>query len=225
MAAMDYSVREAAGALGVSDRRIRAMIREEILPGRRSGGRWLVRRVGVELRKRRGGKPGRPLSHRNAWALVSKLSGNGWPALSAWDRSRLERKLERGSLLSLADQLGRRAEPRLFRADSRVLDDIRSDPALVRSGVSAAREYGLDVRAPGIVEAYAQRDYVDQLVYRYSLQPADVVDANVVLHVVNGPVPRSADDVAPLAAVALDLIESGDARSQRAGRELARRTR
>jgi hypothetical protein len=36
-------------------------------------------------------------------------------------------------------------------------------------------------------------------------------------------VPRTADGVAPVAAVALDLLESDDARAKRAGRELARR--
>ena len=114
---------------------------------------------------------------------------------------------------------------RLFRADPRVLDQLRSEPVLVRSGVSAAAEYGVDVRAPGVVEAYVPRDQLDALVYRYALRPAGLADANVVLHLVDGSVPRTADGVAPVAAVALDLLESGDARSQRAGRALARRRR
>ena len=95
----------------------------------------------------------------------------------------------------------------------------------MRSGVSAAVEHGVDLRAPGVLEAYVRRDQLDALVYRYALRPAAVADANLVLHLLDGSVPRTADGVAPVAAVALDLLESGDARSQRAGRELARRRR
>jgi hypothetical protein len=69
------------------------------------------------------------------------------------------------------------------------------------------------------------RDQLDALVYRYALRPAAVAEANLVLHLLDGSVPRTVDGVAPRAAVALDLLESGDARSQRAGRELARRRR
>ena len=221
----EYSVGEASRALGVSDRRVRAMIEDGVLAGRRSGGRWLIRRDDVEQRLRQRGRPGRPLSQRNAWALLSKLSGGEWPALPAWDRSRLQRKLAEGSLLSLASELRGRAELRLFRADPRVLEQIRSNPVFVRSGVSAAGEYGADLRAPGVLEAYVPRDQLDALVYRYALRPPAVADANVVLHLFDGSVPRTADGVAPVAAVALDLLESGDARSQRAGRELARRRR
>jgi excisionase family DNA binding protein len=219
----EYSVGEASRALGVSDRRVRAMIEDGVLAGRRSGGRWLIRRSEVEDRLRRRGRTGRPLSQRNAWALLSKLSGEEWPALPAWDRSRLQRKLANGSLLSLASELRGRAEPRLFRADPRVLEQIRSDRAVVRSGVSAVVEYGVDLRAPGVLEAYVSRDQVEALVYRYALRPASLADANLVLHLFDGAVPRTAEGVAPVAAVALDLLESGDARSQRAGRELARR--
>lgn len=221
----EYSVAEAARAFGVSGRRVRAMVQDGVLAGRRSGGRWLIRRDDVEQLLHRRGRPGRPMSQRNAWALLSKLSGGEWPALPAWDRSRLRRKLAEGSLLSLASELRGRAERRFFRADPRVLEQIRSDPAFVRSGVSAAVEYDVDLRAPGVVEAYVRRDQIDELVYRYALRPAAVADANTILHVFHGSVPRTADGVAPVAAVALDLLESNDARSQRAGRELARRGR
>jgi hypothetical protein len=179
----------------------------------------------VEERLRRRGRAGRPLSQRNAWALVSKLSGEEWPALPAWDRSRLQRKLAKRSLLSLASDLRARAERRLFRADPRVLDQIRAEPAFVRSGVSAAADYAVDLRAPGVAEGYIPRDQLDGLVYRYALRPAGVANANLILHLFDGSLPRKADGIAPVAAVALDLIESADGRSQRAGRELARRRR
>jgi hypothetical protein len=147
------------------------------------------------------------LGERNAWALVARLSGAEWPELSPWDRSRLKQRLAKRSLLSLADELRDRAEPHLFRGDERVLERLRDDSDIVLSGVNAAAAYGVDIRAPGVVEAYVDRDRLRDLVYRYALRPAEIAD------------------VAPVAAVALDLLESSDDRSRRAGRELARRLR
>lgn len=219
------SVGDAARALGVSDRRIRALIRAGALAGQQVGGRWLVSRAEVEQRARRRGRPGRPLGERNAWALLARLSGAEWPELTPWDRSRLKQRLGRRSLLSLADDLRDRAEPHLFRGDERVLERLGGDSDIVLSGVNAAASYGVDLRAPGVVEAYVDRDRLRDLVYRYVLRPADRADANVVLRVVEGSVLPARPGVAPVAAVALDLLESSDDRSRRAGRELARRLR
>jgi hypothetical protein len=165
------------------------------------------------------------LGARNAWALVARLSGSDWPELAPWDRSRLKQRLARRSLLSLAGDLRDRAEPRYFRGDERVLERLREDPAIVPSGASAAAAYDADIRAPGVVEAYVDRGRLRDLVYRYALRPAEIGDANVVLRVVDAAIPRAKHGVAPAAAVALDLLESPDDRSRRAGRELARRLR
>jgi excisionase family DNA binding protein len=220
-----FSVAEAARALGVSDRRIRAIIRAGALAAQHVGGRWLIRRADVEQRARRGNRPGRPLGERNAWALVARLSGAEWPELSPWDRSRLKQRLAKRSLLSLADRLRDRAELHLFRGDERVLERLLADSDIVLSGVNAAAAYGVDIRAPGVVEGYIDRDRLRDLVYRYALRPAESADVNVVLRAVDASVPRARHGVAPVAAVALDLLESSDDRSRRAGRELARRLR
>jgi excisionase family DNA binding protein len=219
------SVREAARALVVSDRRVRALIRAGSLAAQQVGGRWLLSRADIERRGRRRGRPGRPLGERNAWALLARLSGSEWPELSRWDRSRSKQRLAGRSLLSLADELRDRAEPHFFRGDERVVERLRNDPNIVLSGVNAAAHYDVDVRAPGIVEAYVGRDRLGELVYRYALRPADIADANVALRVVDGSVPRAPSGVALAAAVALDLLESPDDRSRRAGRALARRLR
>jgi hypothetical protein len=104
-----------------------------------------------------------------------------------------------------------------------VLERLRDDSDIVLSGVNAAAAYGVDIRAPGVVEGYVRRDRLRDLVYRYALRPAEGADANVVLRAVDESVPRARHGVAPVAAVALDLLESPDDRSRRAGRELARR--
>jgi hypothetical protein len=221
----EVPVAEAARALGISDRRIRAMVRTGVLRGRRFAGRWIIHGADVERRGHEGSRPGRPLSPLNAWALLQRLSSGAWPPLPAWERSRLQRKLGRRSVLSLADELRGRAQREHFRADPRILERLLGDHALVRSGVSAASEYHIDVRAPGVVEGYVPRDRLGDLVYRYALRPADPGDANVILRSVDPRVLLPGERIAPAAAVALDLLESPDPRSRRAGRELARRTR
>ena len=219
------SVAEAAHALSVSDRRVRALISAGAIAAQAVGGRWLVSRADVEQRARHRVRPGRKLGERNAWALIARLSGEQWPELSPWGRSRLKQRLAGRSLLSLVGMLRDRAESHLFRGDDRVLERLRSDPAVVLSGADAAAVYGADIRAPGLVEAYVDRDRFEDLVYRYALKPAEIADANVILRVVAGSILRARGRVAPVAAVALDLLESSDDRSRRAGRELARRLR
>lgn len=218
----ELSVAEAADALALSERRVRAMLRDGVLRGRRSGGRWLIGRGEMEQIQRRRRRPGRPLGQRKAWALLEKLSSGVWPSeLPAWDRSRLRHKAE-VPLLDVADDLRVRAERRSFRGDPRMFGSLSADPRLVRSGVSAAAAYGADIRDPGVVEGYVRRADLDAVVYRYALRAAALPEANVILHVVDGEVPRAREGVAPRAAVALDLLESGDPRAQRAGRDLAR---
>lgn len=219
------SVADAARALNVSDRRVRALIRAGALGAQRIGGRWLVSGADVEERVRHGGRPGRPLEARNAWALVARMSGNELPDLMPWERSRLKQRIGKRSLLSLADGLRDRAEPHLLHGDERVLERLRGDSDVVLSGVNAAGAYGVDIRAPGVVEAYVDRARLPDVIYRYALRPAERADANVVLRAVDESVPRTPHGVAPAAAVALDLMESPDDRSRRAGRDLARRLR
>ena len=221
----EISVGEASRELRVSDRRVRAMVAAGLLRGRRVAGRWLIRRADVERRAREHSRPGRPMSERNAWALLRRLSADEWPDLPAWDLSRLRQKLGRRSVLSLADDLRGRADLVHFRADPRVLERLLRDSDVVRSGVSASSDYRFDVRAPGIVEGYVRHDRLEDLAYRYALRPADPANANVILRAVGADVLSPAERVAPWAAVALDLVESADPRSRRAGRELARRSR
>src|SRR5437867_3462149 len=151
IAAEELSVAEAARALRVSERRVRAMLRDGVLAGRRFGRFWLVRGADVEQRSRSPSRIGRPMSERNAWAVVSRFSSGRWPALPRWDRSRLRRKVQRKSLLALAVDLWARAELKLFRADPRLLERLGAEPLFVRSGVSAAADYDVDMRAPGVL--------------------------------------------------------------------------
>jgi hypothetical protein len=95
---------------------------------------------------------------------------------------------------------------------------IAAQPGLVRTGVSAAAEQGLDIVAPGVLELYVPARTAPRLMRRYFLEPS--ASPNVVLHIVDGPWPFDpAQRVAPGLVAALDLVDAGEERSRRAGRE------
>src|SRR5688572_33036176 len=86
-----FSVAEAARALGLSERRIRALIHAGALAAQHVGGRWLVSRADVEQRARHRGRPGRPLGERNAWAR-SEERRVGKECRSRWSREKRKKK-------------------------------------------------------------------------------------------------------------------------------------
>ena len=78
--------------------------------------------------------------------------------------------------------------------------------------------------AAGVLEAYVKASMVDALIERYALDER-AERPNVILRVVADAFwPFAADaKCAPPLVVAVDLLESEDARSRRAGAELAAR--
>lgn len=92
----------------------------------------------------------------------------------------------------------------------------------MRSGVSAAREVGIDLVASDYLDAYVRPSQFGRLVRRYRLRASR--EPNVIL--------RRLPDldfgwesraVAPAAAVAIDLAEEPDPRSQEAADRALRR--
>src|SRR5688572_21571065 len=83
---MEISVVEAAAFMNVSPRRARELVRDQRIPGRQVAGVWLVDAAG--LRPSRGRLP-RPMSPRNAWALVHLFEGAELEHLAASERWRL----------------------------------------------------------------------------------------------------------------------------------------
>lgn len=218
---------EAAARLGLSLRRVEAMIKDELLDATKIGGRWFVVSGSVKRRRSTENKSGRMLSPLNAWAVVNIASGNNdkrdpiIDKLSRWSRSHFRRRLAKEGLVSLAPRLRRRARARRFRADADDVANIRKEPGLVLAGVSAAADLGIDVIAPAVVEAYIRVDKLPRLVRKYYLAEDDQ-DPNVILHVIEErdiwPFPPGCKMVSAVVA-ALDLLEADDQRSKRAALE------
>jgi hypothetical protein len=157
--------------------------------------------------------------------VLSIASGREWPEEDASLQWRYRARAADLASPVVQNRFVRRASLHLFRAVEADVDMIRDDPHLVLGGASAAPAYGFDIAAPGVVEAYLDKSGLDRLRERYWMEPADLRSANVLLRVVPDGVWSSIRDepLAPIAAAAVDLIESSDDRSRRAGYEAIRR--
>ena len=118
-------------------------------------------------------------------------------------------------------RLDSRAAERWFYTHPGVLDRFSDVPEVVRSGVSAAADYEVDLVVAEAAEGYARASDVEKLVREFGLD-ADAGRPNVLIRAVEDAAwPFEADlGVAGRAVVAVDLFGSADPRSRRAGVEL-----
>jgi len=156
------SVREAAEHLGVSERRVRALIAEGRLAAQKLGGRWEISRSAVQNRVADGAFPVRPMSPRSFDMLLERLRSmvdtaqEGRLRADAVERLRVERRLQ---------QLRSAAEPaRLLRAWSRGLwpkPEIRwvaPDPDLLdRLPLTGVSHPGIRMSVPGELEVQMRK--------------------------------------------------------------------
>jgi excisionase family DNA binding protein len=218
------SISEAAHALKLSPARVRAMASGGQLSASKVGDRWLVERKAVEQRKRRGAHGGRRFAPRNAWALLMLSSDEEVEGIDPSVRSRLRRALALEGLQALAPRLGHRAEASLYRAHPGEIRHVVDDPALMRSGISAAGSLGIGLVSGREADGYLPEAALRGFIKEHALSQAEP-DSNVRLRVV----PDQAwailggRSLAPEAAVALDLMEESDPRSAKAGAEVLRK--
>ena len=216
-------VQEAARQLGVSPRRVRKILADKLVPGVRIGRAWAIEQHHLDRFKDHRAPIGRPWSPSSAWAALAAADGHD-SALAPVDRSRARHRLSGRGLLGVVDRLAARAQRQDFYGHPSVLRRLASEPNLILSGVSAAADHGVDVLASDFLEAYVPLSQAQDIVRRYALD-ADAERPNILLRIVGDSVwPfASGDRVAARAVVAVDLLESEDDRSRRAGSALARR--
>ena len=215
-------VSEAAAVLDVSERRVRQMLADGALEGERIGRAWVVDADQLRSARHRRPKVGRPWSAASAWALLALADGKDLE-LSPVERSRAKKRLAEG-LERAVGRLAARAELHRFYAHPSVLDRLAHSPKIVRGGASAAAEREIDLLAQDRFDGYVRASDLDSLVPRFALE-SDAERPNVVLRVVNDSVWPFSDEqrVAGRAIVAVDLLDSDDARSRRSGVELVGR--
>jgi excisionase family DNA binding protein len=215
---------EAAERLGITPRRVYALVRGGRLRAHRIGGRLLIDRYDVDARIAGAPAIGRPFSPRRAWAMILLAAGEDPRGIDASTRSKLRRLLRDRDLWSMRAKLVDRAIGRSLRAHSSDIAKLEAEPGVVRTGARGAADAGLGLVAPDApLELYVDLATGDRLAKRYRLAPSR--RPNVVLRIVpdevrawlHGP-------LAPLPAIALDLADDLDSRAQEAAREaLSRR--
>jgi hypothetical protein len=217
------SLSQAAKVLDLSPARVRAMAAHGQLSAAKLGDRWFVERAAVEQRRRNGSPEGRRFSPRNALALLLLASDEEVGGIDPSVRSRLKRALIREGLEKLAPRLAHRAEVLSFRAHPGEISHLLRDSGFVRSGISAAGDQGFGLVSGREADGYLQAGKSGGFVARHALEPAGI-EGNIRLRLVPQEAWHLLEDrqVAPKAAVALDLAEESDPRSARAGRKALR---
>lgn len=213
---------DAAARLGVSVRRVYSLIAAGRLPAQRFGHRLLVERAGLDAWAKARSPGGQPFSPARAWGLLLLADGEPAPWLDPVSRSKMRAILRSRDLRDMRPRLERRGERHAFRAHPSDLERLASEPGIVRSGAAAARDVGIDLVASQYLDAYVPASHFDRLVKRYRLRPSH--QPNVVLRrLPNLAFGWHARAFAPAAAVAVDLAEDPDPRSQEAADRALRR--
>lgn len=218
------SLVEAAARLALDPSRVRALVRSGQLPAEKLANRWLIDPNALDRRLANRPQDGRPFEPRRAWALLFLFSGEDAPWLAMIERSKLRAIVRDRDFDDVRPRLRRRADIRFFAGAERAKSDVMRAPDLVLSGVSAAEHYSLSLRSNRIIDGYLPRGSAERAIYRNALREVDEREANIVLRLADY-FPLEHREVAPIAAVAADLLDSVDQRSARAGRELARKVR
>lgn len=182
--------------LGVSAERVRQLVVAGDLPGVRFGNAWAVPRDAVVARRHQANRRGRPLQAARAWREI--IAGN--------------------VDLASAGRYRERATVQRYQLSAGDLAHLAAHPHVRRSGVAAAIELGQLLP----LEDAADEFYLPASPAARLLGDIAAVEdplGRVILRVVDDrfwpftdePTPP-ATNPAPAAAVALDLMESGDPR-------------
>ena len=214
------SVREAAQELGMSSSAVRQLIAQGELRASRFAGRIVVDPDHLHQVRAAARPAGRPFSPVASWVLLRLLSGQQPGPVSPSRLSQLRHHLRSDDPQQLAGRLRKRAELAFYHVHPSLLGDLAAEPGCVVAGRSAAQQVGADLAGDGgPLEVYLPSAVADRLVHDYAADPdVSVAVANVVVRKVEpGRVPEHEPGVAAAPVVALDLIESGEARAIGAG--------
>lgn len=216
---MVASTTEAAARLGVSPQRVRSLWHEGALTGQKVAGRLLLDRASVLDLAERDRPPSRPLSVRNAWTLLMLLSGVTTPWATPSEITRLRRLAFTRDKPALAALTRSRASTARFDGPRGIGTHLLNQEDVAASGVTLASRW-TDLVVDDVTEVYADAARMPALQRELQWWPS--ASAFLIVH----KVPASVADVLrgrkemPTSVVAVDLLESGEPRSQRAGAQL-----
>ena len=216
---------EVANVLGVSERRVRAMIADKRLPARRMLGRWAIPAKAVTGFGAR--SAGRPLSESAAWAVLGFLSGAA--AVESMPTRLRDRVLAlpnepnaSTAQRKLQSWMAARGSPIDAWGPPSSQASLAEDNRVVLSGDRAVR----DLQPSEPLRVYAADADINDLIGDHSLRRTNGAQRmpNVVLWLVDdlAAIPRSPTNprhtAAPVAA--LDLLNDGDPRASRIAEQI-----
>lgn len=205
---MEVSVGEAANALGLSPRRVRALIEAGRLQARRVGGVWLIEGASLPSESHRS----RPMVLASAWALLDDKPPADRRAAHRWRERRNRLRHDSAPERLLASWVISRGDRRLF--ESRDAENVLADVRVVASGLSDERA---GIVASSFAEGYVRADDLAAVRREHLLRPGGP-RSNVVLHVVDALPPSPV----PLLVLAADLAEHDQPRELGRAHELIR---
>lgn len=211
---------EASEELGVT----RAMIRKllgsgTLLSAGNAGRNLLIDRESVRRHKHKGSVPGRNWSEKTSWAALSLISG-GTPAwIDANSRYRLKTRIRSMNTAELAAAVSTKDRVQRYRIHPSGIPRVQD--YLIPTGIAAlgsseiASQFHL-AAGSDVAEGYVDPDSALQLIEAFSMVPDP--QGNVTLHLVTTLEAFAGGDT-PIAAVAVDLMDSLSTRERRAGEE------
>jgi excisionase family DNA binding protein len=210
------TVPQAAARLGVGEEQVRRLVRSGQLAATKVGQTVVIDDDAVDARARLAVRPGRPLVPATAWAALWEMSGERAAWLSPADRSRLRARLRRYDAEQVVATTRARSQRHAVRVLPAYRDAVLAGEGVVVSGPTAAAAVGADiVSAGGDDEAYCSTATFARLRADYAL--ADRGQANLILRIPRFDLPLEGLERMPDAVVAVDLAESSDVRTRRAG--------
>jgi hypothetical protein len=208
----DLMTKEAAIALGVSQRQVTELLRSGRLGGEQlQDGTWLVSRRSIGERRTLHTGAGRAWSASSSWALLDELSGRAAQGLSQSTYDRMKRRIRTTSADEIARKVATRTTARRYAADSLT----RTAKELVLTGASAADVIDSTLTAETRrVEGYIREGQLDDFVRTHLL----TLDADGDVTVYEAPESQLLGRRhASSAAIAADLARSVSTRERSAG--------
>ena len=213
---------DAAAVLGVSMRQVERLTQAgDVTETGRVGRALLLDAASVHRCAQSRRRRGRPWDAGTAWSALSILSGLPVDRLPATHRTRLVNRLRRSTADEVA-YLARRRQVAVHRMRGWGGELAGAGSVLVASGVSAlgadpamAARFGLTSSGPDSVEGYVLERHLETLTATFGLVPDPV--GEITLRAASAAFPALGAGTVPVAAVAVDLMDSLNTRERSAG--------
>ncbi len=215
---MSVTTAQAAERLGVSAHEVRRLIATGELVAWPLGRLLLVDEESLLRRDQQVVRRGRALASRTAWAALLEVSGERAEWLDRSSRSRLRSWLRRTDPETIAAACRHRAHRHLLRVLPVYQQELLASPGVVHGGITAAAGADILSRADDVQEIYCSDDRLKILQSEYGL--TSTPSANLIVHVPAFEWSFTSRQQMPVGVIAVDLLESTDVRTRRAGREL-----